>query len=97
VADHEDLDDYVWNSSEVTDIELNGNSITGNSTGVVTVAGSEVTITSAGNYRISGSLTDGQVIVDTNDKETVRLILNGVDISCSTSAPIYIEDAKKSL
>jgi hypothetical protein len=94
MADHEDPDDYVWNSSEVIDVELNGNSINCSSTGVVTVA-SEVTITSAGNYRISGSLTDGQVIVDTNDKETVRLILNGVNISCSTSAPIYVEDAKK--
>jgi len=95
IDDHEDPADYVWNSSEVIDIELNGNSITVSSLGVATVAGSKVTITSAGTYRISGSLTDGQVIVDTNDKETVRLILNGVDISCSTSAPIYVLDAKK--
>jgi hypothetical protein len=93
--DHEDSADYVWDSSEVIDIELNGNSITVNATGVATVDGSTVTITSAGTYRISGSLTDGQIIVDTDDKETMRLILNGIDVSCSTSSPIYIIDAKK--
>jgi hypothetical protein len=93
--DHEEAADYVWDSSEVIDIELNGNSITVNATGFSTVDGSTVTITSAGTYRISGSLTDGQIIVDTDDKETVRLILNGVDVGCSTSSPIYIVDAKK--
>jgi hypothetical protein len=93
--DHEDSEDYVWGSSQVIDIELNGNSINVNATGVATVDDSKVTITSAGTYRINGSLTDGQIIVDTNDEETIRLILNGVDISCSTSAPIYVIDAEK--
>jgi hypothetical protein len=93
--DHEEAADYVWDSSEVIDIELNGNSITVNASGVATVDGSTVTITSAGTYRVSGSLTDGQIIVDTDDKETMRLILSGVDVGCSTSSPIYIIDAKK--
>jgi hypothetical protein len=93
--DHEDPADYVWDSVQVIDIELNGDSITVNATGVATVAGSKVTITSAGNYRITGSLTNGQVIVDTEDEETVRLILNEVDINCLSSSPLYIVDAKK--
>lgn len=93
--DHEDSADYVWDSSDVIDIELNGDSITVNATGVATVDGSTVTITSAANYRITGTLNNGQVIVDTDDKETIRLILNGVDITCSNIAPIYIVDAKK--
>jgi len=95
--DHEDSADYVWDSSEVFSIELNGNSITVNSTANATVDGSKVTITSAGTYRISGSLTNGQIIVNTEDEETVRLILGGVDISCSTSSPIYIQNAKKTI
>ena len=95
IPDHEDPADYVWNSSTVIDIELNGNSITVSATDVATVVGSKVTITSAGTYRISGSLTDGQVVVDTNDEETVRLILNGVNINCSTSAPVYVMNAEK--
>jgi hypothetical protein len=93
--DHEDAADYVWDSSDVIDIELNGDSITVSATGVATVDGSTVTITSAANYRITGTLNNGQVIVDTDDKETIRLILNGIDITCPNSAPIYIKNAKK--
>jgi hypothetical protein len=93
--DHEDPADYIWDSLDVIDVELSGDSISVDATGVATVEGSKVTITSAANYRITGSLIDGQIIVDTNDEETVRLILNGIDISCSNSSPIYIVDAKK--
>jgi hypothetical protein len=93
--DHEDPADYVWDSGDVVDIELNGDSITVDPAGAATVAGSKVTVTSAGNYRITGSLADGQVVVNTDDEETVRLILNSVDIHCDDSSPIYIEDAKK--
>jgi hypothetical protein len=93
--DHEDPADYVWNNLDVIDVELNGNSINVNEIGVATVDGSTLTITSAADYRISGYLTDGQIIVDTDDNETVRLILNGVNITCSTSSPIFIADAEK--
>jgi hypothetical protein len=58
-----------------------------------TMDGSVVTITSAGTYRISGTLNDGQIIVDTQDEETVYLVLDGVDITCSTGAPIYVVNA----
>jgi hypothetical protein len=57
------------------------------------VSGSKVTITSAGTYKISGSLTDGQIIVAAEGAE-VTLILNGVDIHCSSNAPIYVKSAK---
>lgn len=96
-VDHEADEDYVWNNSDVIDVGLNGNSITVSLASVATVDGSKVTITSAGTYRLSGSLTDGQVIVNTEDKETVRLILNNVTVHCSTSAPIYVMKAKKTI
>jgi hypothetical protein len=96
-ADHEDPADYTWDSSQVIDITLNGNSITVNPAVNATVAGSKVTLTSASTYRISGSLTDGQVIVNATGKGTVRLILNGVNIHCSTSSPIFVIDAKKTV
>jgi len=75
-------------------ITLAGKTITVNGTGA-SVDGSRLTITSAGTYSISGTLTDGQIIVDTQDKETVRLLFNGVDIACSTTAPIYVVKAEK--
>jgi hypothetical protein len=91
---HEESGDYIWDNSQVIRISLNGNSITVNGTGA-TVSGSQATITSAGTYNISGSLTNGQINVNTADKEVVRLILNGVNITNATNAGINIQAAKK--
>jgi len=96
ITGSEDVADYVWNAADVTDIVLNGTAISESSEGV-TVDGSKATITTSGTYRISGSLTNGQIIVDTKDEGIVRLILNGINVTCSNSAPIYIEDAVKTL
>lgn len=94
--DHESIDDYKWITSEVVSVQLNGNSIVENSDGATTNGGI-ITITSAGNYSFSGSLTNGQIIVDTQDEAIVRLVLNGVNINCSSSSPIYVKNAKKVL
>jgi hypothetical protein len=77
-------------------ITLNGNSITLDGSGA-TIDGSTITITSAGTYSIGGTLNNGQIKVDTQDSETVKLILEGVDISSSTSSPIYISNAEKTV
>ncbi len=94
VETHVNAEDYVWDNADITTIALNGDSITFEGSGAV-VDGSIVTITSAGNYSLSGTLNDGQIIVDTSDEAIVRLILNGVNVSSSTSAPIYIANAEK--
>ena len=93
---NEAADDYVWDSAAVIPITLSGNSISVTNEGVM-VDGSTATITAAGTYRLTGALSDGQIIVDTADKAIVRLILNGVDIHNSNSAPIYIADADKTI
>lgn len=93
-AVHEAADDYTWNSADVVAIILNGTSISVNGNGA-TASGSTVTINSAGTYSLSGKLTNGQVLVNTKDKATVRLIFNGVDITNLTNSPIYVKDAGK--
>jgi len=91
---HETADDYIWDASTVIPIVLDGTTITESSDNV-TVSGSVATITEAGNYSITGTLTNGQIIVNSTTKETIRIILNGAKITCSTSAPLSIMDAKK--
>lgn len=60
------------------------------------VLGNEtVEITSPGTYLLSGTLTEKSIHVNCNEKDTVRFILNGVQITNSTEAPIVIEEAKK--
>ncbi len=54
--------------------------------------GSVVTITAAGVYAVSGTLEDGRIIVNA-PKEEVTVALNGADITCSYSSPLYIYKA----
>ncbi len=93
-TDHEEDSDYTWETSSEKYITLNGSSIDANVEGA-SASGSILTITEAGNYNISGNLTDGQIIVNAEDEDLVRLILSGVDITSSNSAPIYIKGAEK--
>lgn len=92
-ATHDDASDYAWNEGEEVAIALS-DAGSGDGDGV-TVDGSVVTITEAGTYRLTGSLSDGQVVVDTADDEVVRLIFDGVDITSSTTAPVSVVDAAK--
>jgi hypothetical protein len=84
-----------WDSSIVVDIALKGDSIEVSNSYPVAVEGSRATVLFGGIYEITGSLTDGQIAVYTTDKDPVRLILNGVNINCSTSAAISIMDAEE--
>ena len=93
---HEDSDDYTYDESSITEITLNGDSITIDGDGA-TAEVSIVTINSAGTYRISGTLTDGQVIVDSEDDEIVQLLFNGINVNCNYNAPIYIKQSEKTI
>jgi len=91
-ADHDSEKPVSWSEESATEILLQGQSVVENSDQVL-FSGGQLTITGAGIFRMSGELDDAQVIVDTEDDEPVILILNGVDLYCSTSAPLYIANA----
>lgn len=88
--------DYDYDEAEVVAITLNGDNISCKSLDV-NIDGSTITIQKAGTYLLSGTLTDGNIIVDSDDKENVRLIFNGVEISNSTTTPLYIKNAEKTI
>jgi hypothetical protein len=90
----EDEEDYNWDAESAVQIQLNGNSITADTAGV-TVNGSNVTIDSPGTYVISGTLNDGQIEVNTGEEGNVQLVLDNVDITCSSSSPVFVSDADK--
>ena len=62
-----------------------------------TVSGQTVEITSGGTYYLSGTLNGGQVIINSLDEENVYLVLNGVNLTSKTSAPIYVKSAKNTI
>ncbi len=77
-------------------IYLNGNSITYDGEGA-SVDGTTVTITNKGTYIITGTLTDGQIIVDADKDDDVEIILAGCNITCNNSACIYTKSSDKTV
>ena len=61
--------------------------------GELTPDGTVYTITAAGEYTLSGALSDGQIVVDAGDGDEVKLILCNVSLSCSFGAPIQVSNA----
>lgn len=61
----------------------------------VRISGSAILISGEGTYILSGSLTEGQIIVDAEDTAKIQLVLDDVDVNCSTSAALYVKQADK--
>lgn len=91
----ESVSDYDWDSSSETSITLNSSSAQSSGSSV-SINGSVVTIKKKGYYLISGTLTNGQLVVDA-DSDIVRIKLNGVSLSNTTTSPFYIKNAKKTI
>lgn len=90
------LADQILSSSTSTKIKFNGTSISVEGAGA-TVSGSKVTITAGGSYYVSGTLSDGQIVVNSSDQSTVGIVLNGAAMTCSSSAPLNIEKSAKTV
>lgn len=83
-----------YEEAECVKILLDGSSASCDSD-AVQINGSTVTITQEGTYLLTGTLTDGMILVDAVDSAKVQLVLNGVEISNSSNAAIYIKQADK--
>lgn len=60
----------------------------------VSISGNIITISKEGTYVLSGALSEGQIIVDA-DSTKVQLVLDNADITCASSAAIYVKNADK--
>lgn len=92
--DDEDFDDSF--DETATLITLQGASAEASGNGVK-ISGSTITIHAAGTYVVSGTLSDGQLIVDASSTDTVRIVLQNADITSSTSSGIYVKQADKTI
>ena len=61
----------------------------------VSIDGARITLLDEGTYLVSGSLTDGQIVVDADDTDKVQIVLTGANITCADSAAIYSKNADK--
>lgn len=84
----------TYDESEAVKITLSGKTATCDSSNVHIEDG-VVTIKAAGVYVLSGTLTDGTVVVDVGDDDKVQLVFDGVSITAADYAAIYAKNADK--
>ncbi|MGW2283864.1 carbohydrate-binding domain-containing protein [Streptomyces phaeochromogenes] len=87
--------DAEWDESDAVGIQLKGDSASVDGEGA-TAKGAAVTITRGGTYRISGTLADGQIVVNAPDQD-VKLVLDGAKISHSSGAAIDVTEADEAV
>ncbi|HIU77105.1 MAG TPA: carbohydrate-binding domain-containing protein, partial [Candidatus Pelethocola excrementipullorum] len=83
-----------YDESTSASITLSGNTAQSDSD-AVDISGSTVTITDEGTYILTGTLDDGMIVVAAEKTDKVRLVLNDVQIQCSTSSALYVKQADK--
>lgn len=84
----------TYDESAAIAIQLNGDSAVCDSD-AVTIEDGQIIIGAEGVYLLSGTLTDGQIVVNAGETDKVQLVLAGADITSSTSAAIYALEADK--
>lgn len=93
IADLPDATTPVQETAESGNTKITLLGMTANIDGAgAKVDGKMVKITKGGIYEISGTLDDGRIVVKAKGEDVV-IILNGVDVTCSDSAPLYIHKA----
>lgn len=91
-SDRDEETDY--DESKGILIRLNGDSVSCDSS-AVEISGSTVTITDEGTYILSGILQNGSIVIDADKTDKLQVVLRGVDITCKSSAAIYVKQADK--
>ena len=78
---NDDTDD-TWNAADAISLTISDEN-------------NQIKIEKEGTYHITGTTTNGAIVIDAGSEETVRLILDNVNITCENSSPIYVKNAEK--
>lgn len=90
--DSEDTEE-TWDDASAVKVTLNGSNASFSGTGI-SETGGVITISESGTYVFSGNY-NGRIVVNTTSKQTVRIILNGAEITSSYNSAIEVTKAKK--
>lgn len=88
--------DPTFDIETASKINFDGTSTSVSGEGL-TASGNIVTIIAPGTYVVTGTISDGQIIVNAGDEEDVVLVLNGVNLTNTSTAPIYVMNADKTV
>lgn len=84
----------TWSKEDATVITLSDTSTEIEGSGA-SESGGIITIKSAGTYVISGTLSDGQIVIDAASDDVIHLILNGASITSTDGAAINGKQSAK--
>ena len=83
--------DAAVDTSRAVDVRL-ADGASASSSDAVEVDDDTVTISAGGTYRLTGELSDGQVVVTAPDQD-VTVVLDGVDLTSSRTSPLQVLEA----
>lgn len=86
--------DASYDESSATKISLSGSSASISGDGASEKDGT-ITIQQEGTYVVTGTLNDGQIIVQAADTHKVHIVLKGASIYCADHAALFIKQADK--
>ena len=84
-----------YDESKAETITLSGSSAKTSAASGVSINGSTITITAEGVYIVSGTLADGQIVVEADDAAKVQIVLKNASVTSSDSAAVYVKSADK--
>lgn len=85
----QDDEDNSWKDNTGT-IDLDNVEVTGDG---ISVSDNVITISKGGDFEVTGTLDDGQIVIDTEEK--VKLRLSGMSLTNKNGSSIYVKNADK--
>ena len=86
--------DQSYDETDAVTVQLTGDTAVCSSD-AVKIDGGRITLLDEGVYVFSGTLTDGQIVVNADSSDKVQIVLSGADIISASSAAIYCLEADK--
>lgn len=98
----ENPDDYTLSTdtSKIAYIHCKNTSfaVDGNASLVdIKTTGVKIELKKTGTYYIDGTLDDGQIQVDADSADVIKVVFNGVTLNCSSEAPFRVKDCEKTI
>lgn len=86
--------DVGYDENAATKIVLDGTEVSLSGAGA-SYADGTVTIFAEGTYLVTGTLADGQLVVDAADTDKIQIVLKNASITCEDHAALFIKQADK--
>lgn len=93
---HADSNDGDYTTAGATTIDVADGATTVDGDGA-TVKGDVVTITAAGTYIVSGTLSNGQILVKSPGDGKVKIVLDGAHLTSATTSPVVVAEADEAV